>query len=186
MSLARTDESVSRERAAKASDRLLASLRRHHGEEEPPVVVPVPEPPKPLPPIPNAVIAGACKIAFPPIIINQIEAIQRAVLREYPGLTMGSEIELAPTPDANYTIEMVYRQNIPALASNTTNWLLTAAPDLYLYGTLLETAPYLKEDERIQTWALGLKTALDSLNTANITAAFNASPLTMRPSGVTP
>lgn len=99
---------------------------------------------------------------------------------------MGSEIELAPTPDANYTIEMVYRQNIPALASNTTNWLLTAAPDLYLYGTLLETAPYLKEDERIQTWALGLKTALDSLNTANITAAFNASPLTMRPSGVTP
>ncbi|BBB99379.1 hypothetical protein M2192_001178 [Bradyrhizobium elkanii USDA 61] len=88
MSLARTDESVSRERAAKASDRLLASLRRHHGEEEPPVVVPVPEPPKLLPPIPNAVIAGACKIAFPPIIINQIEAIQRAVLREYPGLTM--------------------------------------------------------------------------------------------------
>lgn len=88
MSLARTDESVSRERAAKASDRLLASLRRHHGEEEPPVVVPVTEPPKPLPPIPNAVIAGACKIAFPPIVLNQIEAIQRAVIQEFPGVTM--------------------------------------------------------------------------------------------------
>jgi Bacterial dnaA protein helix-turn-helix len=90
MSLARTDESVSRERAAKASDRLLASLRRHHGEEEPPVVVPVPvpEPSKPLPPIPNAVIAGACKIAFPPIVLNQIEAIQRAVIQEFPGVTM--------------------------------------------------------------------------------------------------
>jgi Bacterial dnaA protein helix-turn-helix len=88
MSLARTDESVSRERAAKASDRLLASLRRHHGEEEPPAVIPVPEPPKPLPPIPNAVIAGACKIAFPPIVLNQIEAIQRAVIQEFPGVTM--------------------------------------------------------------------------------------------------
>jgi hypothetical protein len=41
----------------------------------------------------------------------------------------GSEIELAPTPDANYTIEMVYRKNIPALATNSTNWLLTLAPD---------------------------------------------------------
>ena len=88
MSLARTDDSVRRERAAKASDRLLASLRRHHGEEEPPVVVPVTEPPKPLPPIPNAVIAGACKIAFPPIVLNQIEAIQRAVIQEFPGVTM--------------------------------------------------------------------------------------------------
>lgn len=95
MSLARTDDSVFRERAARASDRLLASLRRHHGEVEPEGAVPVPiaksipvEPPKPLAPIPNAVIAGACKIAFPPIIINQIEAIQRAVLQEFPGLTM--------------------------------------------------------------------------------------------------
>jgi hypothetical protein len=36
----------------------------------------------------------------------------------------GDEIELAPTPEAAYTIEMVYRQNIPALASNSNNWLL--------------------------------------------------------------
>src|SRR5207245_438282 len=63
-----------------------------------------------------------------------------------------SEIELAPTPDAAYTIEMVYRQLIPPLASNGTNWLLAAAPDLYLYGALLEAAPYIKEDARIQTW----------------------------------
>ncbi len=44
----------------------------------------------------------------------------------------GDEIELAPTPDATYTIEMVYRQIVPPLASNGTNWLLTLAPDLYL------------------------------------------------------
>ena len=30
----------------------------------------------------------------------------------------GDEIEFAPTPDAAYTIEMVYRQNIPPLAAN--------------------------------------------------------------------
>ena len=96
----------------------------------------------------------------------------------------GTEMELAPTPDAAYTIEMVYRANIPALTStNTTNWLLTLAPDLYLYGVLLETAPYIKEDGRIQTWGLGFTTALDGLNKLGLTSTFNAGPMTVRVSG---
>jgi hypothetical protein len=41
---------------------------------------------------------------------------------------MGDELELIPTPDDDYAIEMVYRKNIPALATNSTNWLLTLAP----------------------------------------------------------
>jgi hypothetical protein len=98
----------------------------------------------------------------------------------------GTELELAPTPDAIYTIEMVYRQNIPALASNSTNWLLTLAPDLYLYGALLEASPYLKEDDRIQVWGAGFQSARDGLNDLGNVSAFNAGPITMRPSGVTP
>ncbi len=99
---------------------------------------------------------------------------------------MGSEIELIPTPDDDYTVEMVYRKNIPALATNSTNWLLTLAPDAYLYGTLLESAPYIKEDERIQVWALGFSSALESLNRLGQHSAFNSGPLTMSVSGVTP
>jgi hypothetical protein len=98
----------------------------------------------------------------------------------------GDEIELAPTPDSNHTIEMVYRKNIPALASNSTNWLLTLAPDAYLYGALLESAPYIKEDARIQTWGTGLASALDSLNNLGLTSTFNAGPMQMRVSGATP
>lgn len=38
-----------------------------------------------------------------------------------------------PQPDTTYTAEIVYYAKIPALSvSNTTNWLLTAHPDLYL------------------------------------------------------
>jgi hypothetical protein len=81
---------------------------------------------------------------------------------------------------------MIYRQNVPALASNSTNWLLLAAPDIYLYGALLEAAPYLQNDDRIQTWGAGLATALDGLNNLNLTASFNAAPIAMRVSGVTP
>lgn len=98
----------------------------------------------------------------------------------------GNEIELAPTPDSAVTVEMIYRQNIPPLATNSTNWLLTLAPDIYLYGTLLESAPYIKEDGRIQTWGLGFTTALSDLNNLGLTSTFNAGPLTMRISGVTP
>lgn len=99
---------------------------------------------------------------------------------------MGSEIELIPTPDSDYTIEMVYRKNIPALASNSTNWLLTFAPDVYLYGALLESAPYIKEDQRIQTWALGFSNAIDSLNRLSMNAQYNSGPMGISVSGYTP
>jgi hypothetical protein len=95
----------------------------------------------------------------------------------------GDEIELAPTPDAAYTVEMVYRRNIPPLAANDPNWLLTLAPDLYLYGALLESAPYIKEDGRIQTWGLGFSSALNDLNNLGLTSTFNAGPMTVHVSG---
>jgi hypothetical protein len=99
----------------------------------------------------------------------------------------GDEIELIRTPDADYTIEMIYRKNIPALSAlNTSNWLLALAPDAYLYGALLESAPYIKDDDRIQVWAAGLSSVIEGLNNLGTTSTFNSGPLEMRTSGVTP
>lgn len=97
---------------------------------------------------------------------------------------LGTEMELAPTPDQDYTIEMVYRQNIPPLADNSSNWLLALAPDLYLYAALLEATPYIRKDDRIPVWQGAFTTALQGLNDLSKTAAFNAGPLTMRLSGI--
>jgi hypothetical protein len=97
---------------------------------------------------------------------------------------VGDEMELFPTPNTAVTIEMVYRKNIPALtASAPTNWLLTLAPDLYLYGALLEAAPYLHEDERISTWASGAQGAIEALNQLSQKATYDAGPLVMRRKG---
>ena len=64
----------------------------------------------------------------------------------------GDELELCPTPDANYGLEMVYRDTISALStSNTSNWLLTDAPDVYLYGSLLQAAAFADQD-KILIW----------------------------------
>jgi len=60
---------------------------------------------------------------------------------------------VAPTPDDDYPFEVVYYE-LPALLSteNQTNWLTEYAPQLLLYGTLLEATPFLKNDERIAVW----------------------------------
>jgi hypothetical protein len=97
---------------------------------------------------------------------------------------IGDEIELAPTPDENFEVEILYRKVVPPLASNSTNWLLTMAPDLYLYGALLEAAPYMNEDARIQTWGLGFTTALKGLNDLSTKASnYFDGPVRMRIQG---
>ena len=68
--------------------------------------------------------------------------------------TIGTQFQHVPVPDTSYTGELMYYARIAGLSdSNTSNWLLTANPDIYLYATLIQSAPYLKEDERISVWA---------------------------------
>jgi hypothetical protein len=75
------------------------------------------------------------------------------------------EFELFPTPDEDTDFELLYYAKIPALsASNTTNWLLEYAPDIYLYGSLAHSAPYLAEDARIAVWAQMYSAAVSQLN----------------------
>jgi hypothetical protein len=100
---------------------------------------------------------------------------------------IGTELELIPTPDTAYTIEMVYRANLSGLTStNTTNWLLTIAPDVYLYGTLMEASPYIQKDDRIAVWGAGFTQALSSLNTLASEQSFGSGPLVMRSTSITP
>jgi hypothetical protein len=60
---------------------------------------------------------------------------------------------IAPTPDQDYPWEISYYEKLQQLdSSNETNWLTDIAPQLLLYATLLEAAPFLKNDERVATW----------------------------------
>ena len=68
--------------------------------------------------------------------------------------TVGTQFQHVPAPDGSYTGELMYYARVSGLSdANTSNWLLTANPDIYLYATLVQSAPYLKEDERIGVWA---------------------------------
>lgn len=61
---------------------------------------------------------------------------------------IGSSIILGPTPDAVYTISLDYYAKFPALADNSTNWLLTNHPQIYLYACLHEASLYTKEHDQ--------------------------------------
>ncbi len=76
----------------------------------------------------------------------------------------------AGTGAADYTLD--YYAKFSALsADEDTNWLLTNAPGVYLYATLVETSPFLYDDPRVQSWFGMFKSAISALNRTTPRAA---------------
>lgn len=81
---------------------------------------------------------------------------------------VGGEFRFIPAPDASYSAALSYWQTIPALSdAEPSNWLLTACPDAYLYGTLTHFATW-AQDERGDTWAGLYASAVSDLKAADI------------------
>lgn len=75
---------------------------------------------------------------------------------------------LAPTPDMDYTFEVLYYERIAPLSStNQTNWLTQNAPNAMLFGTLLQAMPFLKNDQR-QIFQQKYTEALQSLKVEDV------------------
>lgn len=96
----------------------------------------------------------------------------------------GNEIEFDRSPDSSYSGEIIYYKELDPLSdSNTSNAILSRAPDLYLYGALLAAEPFLLNDERVQTWTLFYRSALEAINGQDNR---RAGPLVSRVTGATP
>ena len=71
----------------------------------------------------------------------------------------------APTPAADYPLEVLYYELPPLLDDvNQTNWLSEFAPNLLLYGSLVEATPFVKDDQRVQLWQSYYDRSLAALN----------------------
>lgn len=93
---------------------------------------------------------------------------------------IGGEVQLAPIPDSAYTLELAYIQKVPSLSSsNTTNWLLTKSPDVYLYGTLLQALPYIQDFDNLGTMQTLYRDAVNNLNSIDW---YSGSTMTVRAS----
>lgn len=76
----------------------------------------------------------------------------------------------APTPTAGLQLEIIYNEMAALLdETNQTNWLTEYAPNLLLYGALLEATPFIKNDERIGVWQAAFDRAGQSLSGQDMT-----------------
>lgn len=95
----------------------------------------------------------------------------------------GDRLILAANLTESTDVSLVYYARVPALSdTNTNNWLLLAAPDLYLYSALLEAVPYLHlaaDDTRPAQWANGRTSALSALQAADDNSRFSGQSLTI-------
>ena len=102
----------------------------------------------------------------------------------YYALTAG-ELEIYPVPDGTYNVELYYISRIPSLSdSNASNWLLDQYQDAYLYGALVHSAPYLKDDARATVWAALYQSAIDAINTESEKSKYGGSGRRMKIRGL--
>ena len=123
----------------------------------------------------------------PKIVLRYMSPFE--LTRNYGGTTSGEPVYMTligerlyfgPTPDSNYSIEWAYYAKPTALSdSNTSNAILTNHPDLYLYASLLESAPFLMQDERLGTWAELYREAVKVANASDEVGRHSSGPLQM-------
>tara|TARA_Y100000114_G_scaffold143115_1_gene150338 strand:- start:2237 stop:2866 length:630 start_codon:yes stop_codon:yes gene_type:complete len=93
---------------------------------------------------------------------------------------VGTNILLGRAPDSATTLQINFYKTLSALSdSNSTNTILTNYPELYLYGSLAEAAPFIMQDERINTWGNLYKEALKNANETSSRGSTTSSPLQM-------
>lgn len=86
-----------------------------------------------------------------------------------------------PPPDDTYTIHRVY-WGLPTLLRNfaadaAAHYMITSAPDLCLYGSLLQAEPFIKNDPRIDTWQTMHDRALQSYRRLQREEDYSGSPI---------
>ena len=127
------------------------------------------------------IIDGAQPLSY--VTLDQADRINKQQIITKPSFfsIMDNALEIVPAPGSNIDIEMIYYGKIPALSNtNTSNWLLVKAPDLYLYGSLVHAAPYLLDDQRIGMFANMYNSRLESLALESDKAVHSGSPLVAR------
>lgn len=86
-----------------------------------------------------------------------------------------------PYPDSAYTIKGVYYKKLAVLSdANTSNWLITDAPDLILFASLVEAKAFIMDDSRIVLWEARYTNAKDMLKKQDRDEEFSGSTLSPR------
>lgn len=92
----------------------------------------------------------------------------------------GDQILFGPTPDGVYSVSLLYYAKFPALASNSTNWLLTNHPTAYLYASLMQACIYIKDKSGAAEYKALYEEVAKDLQRQDDTAQHSGSTLRVR------
>jgi len=110
--------------------------------------------------------------------IERFDDISTGCLQFY--AIVGSEIHFWPRTSS--TVRMRYRKSLDALTdANTSNWLLEAHPDIYLYQCCISGEAFNLNDQRVAMWKAKVAEAINDLNEQQVLE--NEDALAMSPSG---
>ena len=94
---------------------------------------------------------------------------------------LANDFQLSPVPDTVYTVQLFYFAAPTFLSdSNTSNVFLANTPEALLYGALLEAAPYLMDDARINTWGTMFDRAMASITRSDEQGQYSGVPLSIK------
>ena len=92
----------------------------------------------------------------------------------------GSNFIFGPVPADNVVIKGLYYQYYAPLRTTDPNWYITNAPQVLLYGSLIEAEPFLRNDERIQLWRSYYDEAVGLLKREALFETRSGGPLSAR------
>lgn len=133
----------------------------------------------------NIQIAGGKPLQYlPPAEMDAQRTLRREHAKAEQGTPefysiIGNTIELLPAPPTTgVVLEMIYFASVPPMTSDTAqNWLLRRHPDIYVYGALIHSAPFLVDDSRLPVWQGLYDTAVAQLSEAQARSRRSGAPL---------
>lgn len=108
-------------------------------------------------------LVGGNELTFlpPPSFNSQVEISGRPA--NY--TVVGTSIFLNPATDADYLLQLTYRQHVPALADSAgVNWLIEQSPDVYLAASMCEAIAYTKNLADLPLWEQKYAAAIAGIN----------------------
>ena len=131
------------------------------------------------------IVEGGTKYALKYITPAQMDQIRGSSTTGMPKTftILGDNFRFAPIPSSSYTGVINYYKEFTALSdSNTSNYILSNHPSIYLYGALYHAANFLGgiEPRQVQQWQQQYVTALERLERNDREDQYGNAPLQQR------
>ncbi|MEM6817208.1 MAG: hypothetical protein AAF578_00320 [Pseudomonadota bacterium] len=78
------------------------------------------------------------------------------------------------------TLRGIYYAKTPSVRTTGTNWYVINAPEVLLYGSLLEATPFIRNDERLPVWQSFYVDAVATLETEERFSKHSQGPIRQR------